>query len=55
MSDKKIFVTSPSLPPLEEYVEEISSIWETGIMTHTGPKHVELQKRSEERRVGKEC
>ena len=47
MSDKKIFVTSPSLPPLEEYVEEISSIWETGIMTHTGPKHVELQKQLE--------
>lgn len=47
MSDKKIYVTSPSLPPLEEYVEEISSIWETGIMTHTGPKHVELQKQLE--------
>lgn len=48
MSDQTIFVTSPSLPPLEEYVEEISSIWETGIMTHTGPKHVELQKQLEE-------
>lgn len=44
MLDKKIFVTCPSLPPLEEYVQEISTIWDTGIMTHTGPKHVELQR-----------
>lgn len=39
----KIFVTKPSLPPVEEYVEEIRDIWETGIMTHQGPKHVRLQ------------
>lgn len=47
MANKNIFVTSPSLPPLDEYVREISTIWETGIMTHTGPKHVELQKQLE--------
>lgn len=45
---KTINVVSPSLPPLEEYVEEISSMWETGILTHTGPKHVKLQKELEE-------
>lgn len=39
----KIYVTKPSLPPIEEYVREISDIWETGIMTHQGPKHVKLQ------------
>lgn len=38
-----IFVTKPSLPPLEEYVAEISDIWETGIMTHQGPKHEKLK------------
>ena len=38
-----IYVTKPSLPPLEEYVAEISDIWETGIMTHQGPKHQKLQ------------
>lgn len=48
MAEKVIPVVSPSLPPLEEYIEEIKSIWETGIMTHSGPKHVELQKKLEE-------
>ena len=43
-----IYVTKPSLPPIEEYVTEISDIWETGIMTHQGPKHVKLQHALEE-------
>lgn len=46
--EKKIFVVKPSLPPLEEYVEEIKDMWETGIMTHQGPKHNELQEKLEE-------
>lgn len=41
--EKKIFVVKPSLPSLEEYMEEIQDIWETGIMTHNGPKHHKLQ------------
>ncbi len=45
MSAKKIFVSRPSLPPLEEYMDEIRDIWETGIMTHQGPKHMELQEK----------
>lgn len=40
---KPIYVVKPSLPPLQEYVDEIKDMWETGIMTHTGPKHVRLQ------------
>ncbi len=48
MNNKAIYVVRPSLPPLEEYVEEISSMWETGILTHTGPKHIKLQKELEE-------
>lgn len=42
-----ILVVKPSLPPYEEYIEEIKDIWDTGIMTHTGPKHVELQAKLE--------
>lgn len=42
--EKKIFVVKPSLPPLEEYVDEIKEMWKTGIMTHQGPKHNKLQK-----------
>jgi len=40
---KPIYVVKPSLPPFEEYTKEISDIWETGIMTHQGPKHNKLQ------------
>ncbi len=40
---KSIYVVKPSLPPLEEFVEEIKEMWETGIMTHQGPKHNKLQ------------
>ena len=45
--EKNIFVTRPSLPSLEEYMEEIQDMWETGIMTHQGPKHNELQAKLE--------
>lgn len=48
MDNKEIFVVRPSLPPLEEYVKEIESMWETGILTHAGPKHIELQKKLED-------
>lgn len=48
MSDKPIYVVKPSLPPLEEYVEEIKDMWETGIMTHQGPKHQRLEKELKE-------
>lgn len=41
---KRIDVVRPSMPPLEEYVEEIRSIWETRWLTHTGPKHQRLEK-----------
>lgn len=48
MKKKKILVVSPSMPPIEEYIDEIRSLWETRHLTHTGPKHVELQKKLEE-------
>lgn len=43
MSKKPILVVSPSMPPFEEYIEEIKSLWETKHLTHTGPKHIKLQ------------
>lgn len=33
----KIFVTQPTLAPLEELTPLLESIWESGIMTHNGP------------------
>ncbi len=44
MSDK-IFVTKPSIPTIEEYVNEISDIWDSRILTNSGEKHKEFSKR----------
>jgi len=43
MSNKSIYVTKPSLPPFEEYVKEIASIWDSGILTNMGEKHKKLE------------
>jgi len=40
----KILVTQSSMPPLEEYVEEIKSIWDSHWLTNMGVKHKELEK-----------
>lgn len=43
--EKSIFVTSPSLPSLDEYVAEICSIFEKKWVTNMGEKHEELEKK----------
>jgi dTDP-4-amino-4,6-dideoxygalactose transaminase len=40
---KPIYVTQPSLAPLEEFNEYLRQIWETGVMTHNGPLMQELE------------
>lgn len=40
---KKILVTQATLPPFEEYLEEIRSIWETRWLTNMGQKHEDLR------------
>lgn len=37
MDNKPIYVTQPSLPPLEEYTQILKSVWDSGILTHNGP------------------
>lgn len=37
--NKRIQVTSPSMPPFEEYTAEIRDLWDSGWLTHNGPKH----------------
>lgn len=39
----KILVTRSSMPPLEEYINEISDIWDTHWLTNMGVKHKQLQ------------
>ena len=46
--EKKILVTKSSMPPFEEYVDEIKDIWDSHWMTNMGVKHKELQKRLKE-------
>ena len=39
----KILVTRSSMPPIEEYMEEIRSLWDTRWLTNSGVKHQELE------------
>lgn len=38
-----IYVTRPSLPPLNEFKEHLDRIWESGILSNCGPYHAELE------------
>lgn len=37
MNRKKIFVTMPTLAPLEDVTKLLEGVWQSGIMTHNGP------------------
>ena len=41
----KIYVTKPSLPPLEKVYPYLEQIWNSRILTNNGPLHQELEKR----------
>lgn len=41
---KRILVTRSSMPPLEEFMDEIRDLWETHWLTNMGPKHKQLQR-----------
>lgn len=42
---KNIMVTRSSMPDMDEYMKEISTIWDSHWMTNMGSKHKELQSR----------
>ena len=44
----KILVTQATLPPFEEYVDEIKSIWDSHWLTNMGVKHREFQNKLKE-------
>lgn len=48
MADRNIMVTRSSLPPLEEFVEETRSLWDSHWLTNMGVKHRELEERLQE-------
>ena len=41
---KKIFVTEPSLPPLDEFMPYLQKIWDSKWLTNAGPFHQELER-----------
>lgn len=43
-NQKKIFVTQPSLPPLEEFIKYLEKIWNSKILTNNGPYHEQFEK-----------
>lgn len=44
MMEQIIPVVKPSMPPYEEYIEEIRDLWDSRWLTNTGPKHQLLEK-----------
>ena len=52
---KNILVTRSSMPPLEEYIDEIRDMWNSHWLTNMGPKHKELQEKLEEMCIRDRC
>lgn len=46
--NEKIFVTRSSMPPYEEYIDEIKDIWDTRWLTNMGAKHEKLAEKLSE-------
>jgi dTDP-4-amino-4,6-dideoxygalactose transaminase len=44
MSKLPIYVTQPSLPPLEEFIPYLEKIWGSKILSNNGPMHQQLEK-----------
>ena len=42
--NNKIFVTKPSLPPLEDFYPYLEDIWKRGVLTNGGEYHQKLEK-----------
>jgi len=42
---KPIYVTKPSMPPLEEFLPYLEAIWDTACLTNNGPFHRELEEK----------
>ena len=52
--DKEILVTRSSMPPFEEYIDEIRTLWDSHWLTNCGAKHQELQRMLQDY-LGVEC
>ena len=46
MTDRNIYVTQPTLAPLDDVDALLKKVWESGIMTHNGPLVQEFEKQA---------
>lgn len=46
-NNEPVYVTKPSLAPLEEYKQVLESAWNSGVLTHNGPLVQKLEKELE--------
>lgn len=44
MSDQPLYVTQPSMPPLEEFIPYLRKIWDSKVLTNGGPFHQQLER-----------
>ena len=44
MDRKKIYVTQPYLPPLDEFMPYLRQIWDSKVLTNGGAFHEQLEK-----------
>ena len=44
MDNEKIYVTQPSMPSYEEYIEAIKPLWDSHWLTNMGIYHKQLEK-----------
>lgn len=51
---EKIFITCPSMPSYEEYIESIKPLWDTHLLTNMGVYHEQLEMRLKEYLEAKE-
>ncbi len=45
MIENTIYVTRSSMPPMEEYIDEIKDLWDSHWLTNMGEKHISLQEK----------
>lgn len=43
MSDEKLHVTKPFLPPIDDFLAYVRAIWQSGALTNGGPLHKRLE------------
>lgn len=42
-TDKPLYVTQPTLPPLEEFIPYLEQIWQSKVLTNAGPFHQKFE------------